>query len=63
MDALPKKETRAHNRISLIKEVQLSGVISSTITDISEGGLFGDTLLYFSPDSVIEVIIPLEGNR
>jgi hypothetical protein len=63
MDALPKKETRAHRRISLIKEAQLSGAISSTIMDISEGGLFVYTLHYFSPDSVIEVTIPLEGEQ
>lgn len=63
MDALPKKNTRAHNRISLMKEVQLDGVVSSTITDISEGGLFIDTLLYFSRDSVIEISIPLKGEQ
>jgi len=57
------KDLRRHERFPFIEEILIDGVNKCTSADISEGGLFISTIQRFEKDQVIELIIPVKGEK
>jgi len=58
-----EERDRAHNRVYLIEDILVDGTTSCTSADISEGGIYLSTLQSYEPGSIIELTIPLNGEK
>ena len=56
------KGSRKHERFPFIEDILVDGT-TCTSTDISEGGLFISAIQCFEKDEVIEVAIPMKGEK
>lgn len=57
------KDQRRHERFPFIEEILIDGVNKCTSADISEGGLFISTIQRFEKDQIIELILPVKGEK
>jgi Tfp pilus assembly protein PilZ len=57
------KDHRRHERFPFIEEILIDGVNKCTSADISEGGLFISTIQCFEKNQLIELIIPVKGEK
>lgn len=57
------QEPRKHERLPFIEDILIDGTKSCTSTDISEGGLFISAIQCFEKNEVIEVAIPMKGEK
>jgi hypothetical protein len=54
---------RKYERFPFREEILVDGVTRCTSADISEGGLFISTIQRFEADEVINLIIPVKGEK
>ena len=57
------KTQRKHKRVPFREDMLIDGQKSCSSTDISEGGLFVSAIQYFEQGDVIEVSIPIKGEK
>jgi hypothetical protein len=57
------KDHRRYERFPFIEEILVDGVNKCTSADISEGGLFISTIQRFEKNQLIEVVIPVKGEK
>jgi Tfp pilus assembly protein PilZ len=57
------KDHRRYERFPFIEEILIDGVNKCTSADISEGGLFVSTIQRFEKDQLIELVIPVKGEK
>jgi hypothetical protein len=57
------KGHRKHERFPFREDILIDGVTQCTSADISEGGLFISTIQRFEKDEVIELVIPMKGEK
>ncbi|MEW6602188.1 MAG: response regulator [Nitrospirota bacterium] len=58
-----RKERRMHERFSFREEIMIDGTKMCTSMDISEGGLYVSTIQPYENNTVIDVTIPIKGER
>ncbi|HWR58914.1 MAG TPA: PilZ domain-containing protein [Thermodesulfovibrionales bacterium] len=63
MDNQSGQERRKSERLPFREDIVVDGAKLCTSSDISEGGLFVSSIQIFEPDDVIEVTIPLKGDK
>ena len=63
MTAKDYKTPRKHKRFLYREDMLIDGTKSCTSTDISEGGVFVSAIQYFEQGDLIEVSIPLKGEK
>jgi hypothetical protein len=57
------QEKRGHERIPFREDILVDGISACSSMDISEGGLFISTIQTHEANSVINVIIPFNGEK
>ena len=61
--AQDNKGHRKYERFPFREDILIDGVNQCTSADISEGGLFISTIQRFEKDEVIDLIIPMKGEK
>lgn len=57
------EDHRKYERFPFIEEILIDGVNKCTSADISEGGLFISTIQRFEKNQLIELVIPVKGEK
>jgi Tfp pilus assembly protein PilZ len=57
------EDHRKYKRFPFIEEILVDGVNKCTSADISEGGLFISTIQGFEKDQLIDLVIPVKGEK
>jgi Tfp pilus assembly protein PilZ len=63
MNSPDSEDHRRYERFPFIEEILIDGINKCTSADISEGGLFISTIQRFEKDQLIELVIPVKGEK